>query len=545
MQQNTVLTGDYLQTRSGSCGSYGNPTSTCGYLGVDVQFSNQTGDRMTVLGKADVSGAVVTNILNPGQALPGGHDITLIHTTNGVTNSGLIVQSQPSAVVNWSVYFPNGYDVVLHYGIDFSPAGLTVNQHSVGNAINQIQSWRLSPLFTPVAAALLYQPNFLALGHVYDSLSGEGVATAQQTSFNAINAFSSSMGLETNSWLRGQDHLDPHSNTHYEPMFLGYAPQETAPAAFAPYKSAPTPIVVPLRTWRAWVDGNGSSSNYAGVQLPTGSAYARNSGAGTAAGLDYQFAHNALLGFAIGYGSYSFSVPDRETSGSTQGGHFGLYGALTEGAAYASASASFGFFENHELRHAGIPGTTLPSLFNTPVPSITGFNEYPEGKFGSNAFAGTVELGYRSRFASYEVTPFVGVQPAVLNTNGFAENNSGGWGGLSLQYTPKSTPSVPTLLGAQVSTSFGLWDQKSVSLWARAAWKHEFFTDRWIEGGFLTAPGFNFTIYGAPAIRDAARIGLGGQLPITENLSIYANFNGDFGGQGQSLAGSGGLRASW
>lgn len=83
--------------------------------------------------------------MNAGLALPGTHDVTILTANAGVTNynlatgpTGLGLNAVESAVVQYSLTDPDPNDIDLHYGIDFSPSGLTSNQHSVGNAVNAI-----------------------------------------------------------------------------------------------------------------------------------------------------------------------------------------------------------------------------------------------------------------------------------------------------------------------------------------------------------------------------------------------------------------------
>ncbi len=143
----TNVAGNFVQTVSpGGCGSFGNPTTTCGYYGVDFDMKPQVTDRLNVSGTATVSGAVVVNVMNPGYALPGASSKIIVHTLEGETHPNLILQAQPSAVAGYSLgYTP--FDITLNTTVNFAPAGLTLNQTSVGNAINRIQMARFYPGF--------------------------------------------------------------------------------------------------------------------------------------------------------------------------------------------------------------------------------------------------------------------------------------------------------------------------------------------------------------------------------------------------------------
>ena len=184
--------GSFLQTAPGSCGGLGVPTSTCGYFGVDLDLKSAMADRLNATGTANVSGAVVVNIGNAGDATPGSNTLTIISAAGGETHPNLVVQAQQTAVAQYSLVYPNTTDIDLKYSIDFSPAGLTQNQHSVGNAINAIQTAHVQT-FRPIAAAIFYQPTVSVLGGIYDLLSGEGVAAVEQTAISANDMFHSSI----------------------------------------------------------------------------------------------------------------------------------------------------------------------------------------------------------------------------------------------------------------------------------------------------------------------------------------------------------------
>ena len=66
----------------------------------------------------------------------------------------------------------------------------------------------------------------------------------------------------------------------------------------------------------------------------------------------------------------------------------------------------------------------------------------------------------------------------------------GGTGAFGLTYQSGSTFSLPLFLGAQVDgkTEIG---GKPIGAWVRAAWVHEFLTDRSVAAGFNVLPGTN------------------------------------------------------
>ncbi len=534
-------TGNYLQSTTGSCGTFGAPTSTCGYFGTDLDLKNILADRLNVTEHANVTGAVVVNIDNPGYATPGTNTLTLISAALGETHSNLTLQAFQTAVATYGLTFPNTTDIDLQYTIDFSPSGLTQNQHSVGNAINAIQTAHV-PAFVPIAAALFYQPTVAALGAVYDSLSGEGIAATEQTAIAANDLFHTSILNEARFWLFDNESNDANSVSVYGDAPMGYA--EARKNNFPAYASAAKAPAPAQRTWRMWTTFNGGNWNYSGDHL-AGSANTSANGAGFASGLDYQVNPNLIVGMAAGYGKAWVAIPGRSTNDSVEGTHLAAYTAARNKDSYAMATLGFDYFTNHEARFASIPGTILPPLFGMQIPPIPGFAENLIGQFASYSVSGQFEVGHKYHLNAFDVTPLAGVQFTSLWMNGFTETRSSGLPStIGLSLPGRNIASVPGYLGMQLDSKQYFGNGTSFDGWMRAEWVHEFEPHRTIDPAFIAAPGFGFIIEGAQAAPDMARLSMGGKLNLTPNLSLTGNVRADLY-RTPSFTGWGGLRVAW
>jgi uncharacterized protein with beta-barrel porin domain len=535
----TNLNGNFLQTAAGSCGTFGSPTSTCGYFGVDLDLQSGMADRLTAAGTVNVSGAVVVNIGNAGDATPGSSTVTIISGANGETHPNLALQAFQTAVATYSLLYPNATDIDLKYSIDFSPAGLTQNQHAVGNAINAIQTVHVAA-FKPIAAALFYQPTVDVLGAVYNSLSGEGVAAVEQTAIAANDVFHTSILNEARFWLFDNERTDVNSIAFYDAP-LGYAAARgnTFPSYSKEAKAAP----LAQRTWRIWSNFNGGDWRYSG-NATVGSANTAASGGGYSGGLDYQINNRLMAGVAVGYGKAWIKIPDRATNASVEGTHLAAYTATRGTNVYAIASLGFDYFTNHESRAAAIPGTVLPPLFGAQIPPIPGFAERLLGDFNSYSISGLFETGYKYQFGSYNVTPLAGLNFTSLWMNGFTETNNGAPSVIGLAFASRNVSSVPAYLGVQLDSKQSFANGGSLYGWIRTAWVHEFLPHRTINPAFISAPGFGFVIEGAEAPTDLARISAGGKVGFNDSVSVSLDVRADLY-RTPSYSGWTGVHVAW
>jgi outer membrane autotransporter protein len=108
----TALNGNLVQTAGGA-------------LAVDVR--NGAADRINVTGTAALAGTVLPTV--NGLAAPT-QQFTILSAAGGTTNNGITLAVQDTAVLDYSLLFPNPNDMVLAVTANFLPTGanLTPNQ---------------------------------------------------------------------------------------------------------------------------------------------------------------------------------------------------------------------------------------------------------------------------------------------------------------------------------------------------------------------------------------------------------------------------------
>jgi uncharacterized protein with beta-barrel porin domain len=287
--------------------------------------------------------------------------------------------------------------------------------------------------------------------------------------------------------------------------------------------------------WSAWGNGFGGAQ-WLNAEPGTAAPAAQQGFAGGAFGGDYRVGPNTLLGIAVGLSDSSYSVGATGASGRATGFHVGLYGSQEWDAFYLNATAVYSRFDGNNTRVIGGIGTT----------------ETAKSTVIANQLAGRVEIG-RSFLLNpdepsrYSVTPFAALQPVQLWTPGYAETSvtaSGAPGIFALSYQPQSTTSLPLFLGAQFDAATSI-RSRPVTAWLRAAWVHEFLPNRNVTAGFTLLPGASFTVDGAKAAYNAARIDMGVKYAVGEQTFLFANGGAELSDRGQTIGGTVGLRFVW
>jgi uncharacterized protein with beta-barrel porin domain len=345
-------------------------------------------------------------------------------------------------------------------------------------------------------------PTDAALGAVYDAVSGEGVAGVEQTAFAADRMFVSAVNQEFDAWRRD------------------------APASGGGLWMRAPGAGVATRTWSAAYGGFGSLNG----NLTAMSGNLSYSGGGMAAGIERAWDSGILIGGAIGGDTSSFSVSSRDTSGNLDGLRAAAYGGVRSGPFYTLGVIAGAEYQMDEHRTF----------------SVLGITEGVKGETFSHDLTARVESGFNLGRGPIGVTAFGAFQASNLYAGSFPETNTLGPSDFLLNFPSQTTYSRQSELGGQFdstrfATSFGM-----LSASMRLSWVHEFATVRDITASFANFAGApTFTVFGAAAAPDMARINLGIDLALRSNLSLFANFIGDYGGGASTSSANAGIRVNW
>jgi uncharacterized protein with beta-barrel porin domain len=500
LQTNYSIAGNFEQKAGGSLA-----------LRFDSNFFND--DVLALAGTLTLNGKL---ILVPQAGLYGGSFTNTYLSTGGFgtvtgTFSSVVVASPFFTVT--PIYNATSVDVTLTPIAFNAVPGLTPNQQAVANALAGSYS------INATGAAATFYGNLYAASSVavFDQLSGEGISGAQNAAFTAGSLF--------NNAMQSQGMFAPDISGLS--MVVPAAPyaETRKPSGSEAFAALKAPAAAQPGRFRIWTAGFGATQSLNG-EADTGSFRQSVRSAGGVLGVDWLSAPDLRLGLAAGGSESTFSVGSLSTSGRLTGGHIGAYAMKTWGAYYAAASLSYARLDNSTTRTIAGVGPT----------------ESASGRFDSDQLSGRFELGWKQAYGRINVTPFVAIEPAALWQRGFTET---GTNVLGLDVASHTATSLPTFVGAQVDGRYLTSDGAVFAPYSRVSWVHEFEPDRRVTAAFVAIPGAGFTVDGARAARDAARLDTGARLTFRGGPALFANFAGEWSDRTQSYTATGGFRAAW
>jgi uncharacterized protein YhjY with autotransporter beta-barrel domain len=181
---------------------------------------------------------------------------------------------------------------------------------------------------------------------------------------------------------------------------------------------------------------------------------------------------NTTLGFALAGGATNWGLASNLGTGKSDAFQAGAYASTRAGPAYLSAAAAYA------LHWASTDRTV----------TLVGLDRL-EASFNAQSFGGRIEGGYRFGVPAFGLTPYAAGQVLGVRTPAYTERATAGTNAFALSYDAKTATSSRSELGLWADSTAMLDAGSSLLLRARAAWAHNFNTDRTINALFQTLPG--------------------------------------------------------
>ncbi len=228
-------------------------------------------------------------------------------------------------------------------------------------------------------------------------------------------------------------------------------------------------------------------------------------------GVDGLVTETWRLGLLAGYSHSSFDSRDRASSGSSDNYHLGLYAGTEWGNLGFRSGLAYTRHDIETARTVSLPGLT----------------DNLQGNYDAGSFQAFGELGYTIDTAVASFEPFANLAYVSLSTDAFAETG----GAAALHSQSRTTDAAFTTLGIRASTDLDLGGMKATAR-GMLGWRHAF-GDLTPLSTHAFASADAFTVAGAPIAEDAALLGAGLDLNLTDTTTLGVAYQGQFASDAQ------------
>lgn len=484
-----------------------------------VEVSPGAADRTNVIGAATLTGATVRAAALPGSFRQ--QTYTILNATGGLggtTFAGLNVTGSFAPARNPHLtYDANNAYLVLDPGTLPLGQGATRDQTNVANSINRAVEAGGAP---PAGFDTLLNMSSDAAGRALDQLSGESGTQAQTGAFQLGNSF---LALLSDVFgIRRDDGAAPLGYAAERPGApsvgrSAFAALDKAPAAYAP-------------RWDLWGTAFGGGNNVSGDPAGTGSRDAFTRAGAVAAGTDYRFTANSLVGFSLAGGSMNWSVIG-SGSGASDVFMAGVYGKHSSGPAYVAAAASYANYWMSTSRTVTVAG--LDQL---------------KANFNAESFGGRIETGYRlpARFLNVSWTPYGAIQAQNFRTPDYSEAAAVGSNQFALRYAGRTATAVRAEAGFNVDRLIAIDRGSELSLFGRTAYAHDSISNPVVAANFaVLGPTGGFTTFGAQPSQNLLLSSGGAEWRLASGVSFMLKADSEWGERSRTYSGTGRIRYTW
>jgi autotransporter-associated beta strand protein len=482
-----------------------------------VQISPSSATSASVSGAATLSAATVDAQFSPGSYLIKQYDI--LHAGNGLngTFATLANFNLPAGFVAGLSY--SGTDVYLNIAAALPLNGLTINERGVASALENYFNGggtlpaSFLPIFGLTGGNL---PNALM------QLDGEVATGSEVAAFQLTDEF---LNLMLDPFVDGR--LGPGTGygggpaMSFAPDAQTILPPDVALAYAGVLKAPPAPAF--QQRWTTWAASYGGASMSAGDPAVGSSRLAAQT-FGFAAGMDYHYSPDTIVGFALGGGGTNWGLAGGMGTGRSDAFQTGVYGMTRWGPAYLGGALAFA--DHWMTTNRGTMSDIL------------------RANFDAQSYGGRIEGGYRyAVLPTLGVSPYAAVQAQAFHTPSYSETDVTG-GGFGLSYAAMNAADTRTELGSRFDDP-AVIGGIPVLLRGRLAWAHDFVGNPALSAAFESLPGSTFVVNGAPIPHDSALTSAGAELFFIPRWTLLVKFDGEFAPGAQTYAGSGTLRYSW
>jgi uncharacterized protein with beta-barrel porin domain len=398
------------------------------------------------------------------------------------------------------------------------PPGSPINPTNVAGAIDRANA---AGLTLPAGFNGIFALSGQALIDALSQISGESNTQAQQGAFQMGNSYLSLL-------------TDPMATNKVSTTgTLGYAAQKKLPPAVAAANAMVTkaPPIVYVPHWDVWGAAFGGSNNTRGEPGTVGSHDAYTRVGAVAAGADYRFGPDAMIGFSLAGGNINWSVSGTLGSGGGNSDAFmaGIYGKHNFGAGYVSGAVTYSNYWMQTDRNVLVAG--LDRL---------------HADFNAESWGGRLEGGYYAgQYWMINWTPYAAVQGQSFHTPNYGEVASSGSNQFALNFADRTATAFRGEIGVRTDKIMPV-NGGQLNLFGKFAYAHDEISNPSLNANFTAIlPGAGFTVFGARPSRDLALTTAGAEWRLPSGVSFMVKFDGEFGDRSETYSGTGRIRYAW
>jgi outer membrane autotransporter protein len=172
--------------------------------------------------------------------------------------------------------------------------------------------------------------------------------------------------------------------------------------------------------------------------------------------------------------------------------------------------------------------------------------------YKAHNLAARIEGGYRYALPSQPywqgrsgLTPYAAAQVQLTRTPSYSETAASGSAVFALAYESRTTTTARTEFGAWYDWSASINHDTFMSVRARLAWAHDFWSSPDVTASFVALPGSSFVVRGAEPDSDLLLASVSAETSFRNGYSFAARLDGEFADNTQKYSATGRLRYRW
>ena len=478
---------------------------------VEIAAPDQA-DLISATGTATVNGGALQIMLDPDTSYSDGQTYRIVEGGTGVVHNGDFTTNQPFSLLRTDVVYGTDFvDLLLTANIPFTTFAHTPNQYQSATGLQDLeQSGDALTVYNKIVQLSLAPDGGDAVRRAFDLASGEIYASGTHVLMSNERLFTGTLLSQGNAAI-GQG----NAGTGTETAPLGYA-------------SASPRQVDALAKLTGDDDGTHTGAPRGAFVAPVGSA-GSIVGDGNAAAINWQTAGliggyetpvdvvfgSAVAGFGVGYLHSSAAVDARLSKLTSEGFHFGGYGAWTDGRYVATGAFAFGAASIDTTRHVmfgGIDRTAEASYWAQSVDLEAEVSRpFDIGDDTRLAPLATLSAGWMGHGAATET----------------------GAGSLNLTVASENQGWFDTGLGVSLSRRFVAANRINGMVEARVVWEHGFGSTVPRQGLAFAGSPTAFSVAGPDQGSDRLRLGLSLGVKVGPRADFRAGYDGMFSAAAQ------------